>query len=147
MKNGYDINSQTRGEALEMIQYLGFEESGYWFLENGEIDFKLTKSQEETNILYAFVSSDKVMYIGKSVQSLYKRMYLYKKCGPSQHTNIRNHARIKACLEKGQIIRIFTFVQKDPMEYRGVPINIGAGLEDNLIALLNPEWNITGKTS
>ena len=135
---------QSREKPLGIIQDLGFEESGYWFLENGELSFKLSNFQSETNILYAFVANDKVMYIGKSVQTLLKRMYLYKKCGPSQRTNIRNHASIKACLEQGQAVRIFAFIQKDPLEYKGIPINIAAGLEDNLISLLKPKWNITG---
>jgi len=135
---------QENDKSLSLIQGLGFEEAGYWFLENGEISFKLYKSQKATNILYAFVVEGVVKYLGKSTQSLSKRMYLYKKCGPSQRTNLRNHAQIKASLEQGQTVRIFAFIQKEIMEYKGIPINLAAGLEDTLISQLRPNWNIAG---
>lgn len=139
-----ELNLETKKNAVSIIQDLGFEESGFWFLENSKLSSNLSKSQKETNILYAFVVDDEVAYIGKSVQSLFKRMYLYKNCGPSQHTNIRNHASIKDCLEQGKTVRIYAFIQQVPMEYKGIPINLAAGLEDNLIALLKPYWNVTG---
>lgn len=139
-----ELNLQTKKGTVSIIQDLGFEESGYWFLENTEISFNLFKSQKETNILYAFVLDNEVVYIGKSVQSLFKRMYLYKNFGPSQYTNIRNHASITDCLEQGKTVRIYAFIQQVPMEYKGIPINLAAGLEDNLISILEPYWNMTG---
>lgn len=140
-----EVSLESRKEPLRIIQDMGFEESGYWFLENGEISFSLFKFQKETNVLYAFVVDDQVMYIGKSVQTLGKRMYLYKNCEPSQRTNVRNRAAIKACLEKGLSVKIYAFIQKASMEFKGFPINLAAGLEDNLISALNPDWNKTGK--
>ena len=144
MEMANEVDLETKKKAVSIIQYLGFEESGYWSLENNDIAFNLFKSQTETNILYAFVVDDQVVYIGKSVQSLFKRMYLYKNFGPSQYTNIRNHASIKDCLEQGKTVRIYALIQKVPMEYKGIPINLASGLEDNLISLLKPNWNITG---
>jgi hypothetical protein len=142
MENEVDL--QTKKGGVSIIQTLGFEDSGCWFLENNNIAFKLFKSQKETNILYAFVVDDEVVYIGKSVQSLFKRMYLYKNFGPSQYTNIRNHSSIKNCLDQGKTVRVYAFVQQVPMEYKGIPINLAAGLEDNLISILKPLWNMTG---
>jgi hypothetical protein len=139
-----EVDLQTKQGGVSIIQTLGFEDSGYWFLENNNIDFKLFKPQKETNILYAFVVDDEVVYIGKSVQSLFKRMYLYKNFGPSQYTNIRNHASIKDCLDQGKTVRVYAFIQQVPMEYKGIPINLAAGLEDNLISILKPLWNMTG---
>jgi hypothetical protein len=71
-------------------------------------------------------------------------MYLYKNFGPSQYTNIRNHASIKDCLDQGKTVRVYAFIQQVPMEYKGIPINLAAGLEDNLISILKPLWNMTG---
>lgn len=73
MEMANEVDLETKKKAVSIIQYLGFEESGYWSLENNDIAFNLFKSQTETNILYAFVVDDQVVYIGKSVQSLFKR--------------------------------------------------------------------------
>ncbi len=87
-----EFDTQTQNGPVRMLIDLGFEESGYWFLENDQLSFNLFKSPKETSILYAFAVDDEIVYIGKSVQSLCKRMYQYKNFGPSQYTNIRNHA-------------------------------------------------------
>ena len=149
------INSQTlppeslvkyksdlpKKNSLQVITDLGFEDAGYWFKDGENISYSLDKYTKEINILYAFVVNGEVKYIGKSVQTFYKRMYLYKQGGGSQLTNIRNRKEIKTCLDKGMSVRIYVFVQKIPMDYKGMPINLAAGLEDNLIILLKPEWN------
>lgn len=133
--------SQSPSDPLQQLVNLGFEEVGHWFLEGDQVTFALNKSAKEANILYSFVVDGEVKYIGKSVQTLHKRMYLYKQGGGSQRTNIRNKAAIKACLERGQQVRIYVLVPDLEMNYKGMPINIAAGLEDNLISLLKPEWN------
>ena len=136
--------SQTRksqSESLQQLVNIGFEEVGRWFLEGDQVTFSLTKSSKEANILYSFVVNGEVKYIGKSVLTLHKRMYFYKQGGGSQKTNIRNRAAINACLEEGQQVKIYVLVPDLQMNYKGMPINVAAGLEDNLISLLKPEWN------
>ena len=133
--------SKSPADSLQQLLSLGFEEVGHWFLEEDQVTFALNKSAKEANILYSFVVDGEVKYIGKSVQTLHKRMYLYKQGGDSQKTNIRNKADINACLVKGQQVKIYVLVPDLQMEYKGMPINIAAGLEDNLISLLKPEWN------
>ena len=133
--------SKTQPSSLQQIIDLGFEEVGYWLLEEGKVTFSLSKSSKEANILYSFVVNGEVKYIGKSVQTLHKRMYLYKQGGGSQRTNIRNKAEIKTCLERGQQVKVYVLVPELQMNYKGMPINIAAGLEDNLIMMLKPEWN------
>jgi hypothetical protein len=62
---------------LEFLSNLGFELVGEWILKFDTIDFRLQRHQEKNNILYAFLVDEKIMYIGKSNQTLYKRMILY----------------------------------------------------------------------
>lgn len=133
--------SKSQSDSLQQLLGLGFEEVGHWFLEGDQVTFTLDKSSKEANILYSFVVNGEVKYIGKSVQTLHKRMYLYKQGGGSQITNIRNKAEIKACLEKEHHVKIYVLVPDLQMDYKGMPINIAAGLEDNLIMLIKPEWN------
>lgn len=127
--------------SLRHLVNIGFEEVGYWSLDKDQVTFALTKSANESNIIYAFVVNDVVKYIGKSIQTLYKRIYLYKQGGGSQLTNIRIKQEIKVCLARDDEVKIYVLVPDLKIEYRGIPINLAAGLEDNIIARLKPEWN------
>jgi len=140
-----DISAESSGilttDSKRFLLSIGFEEVGEWLLEDGSLQFVLTRHGDERNILYAFFAQEEVKYIGKSNQTLSGRMNGYKQPGPTQSTNINNNARIKDLLLKGISVQILAFVQKEEMLYRGVPINLAAGLEDNLIARVRPPWN------
>lgn len=134
--------NQTRSEGLGKLIALGFEHAGDWFLDGQGISYVLTKASNETNILYAFVDNGEVNYIGKSKQTLRSRINGYKNAGESQKTNIRIREKIKRYLESGSKVAIYVFIQKAPMTFKDIPINLAAGLEDNLISLIKPKWNI-----
>ena len=70
---------------------IGFEPAGHWLLQEEKLSFALTRHSTQTNILYAFVCDGIVMYFGKTVQSLSKRMAGYRTPGKTQTTNINNH--------------------------------------------------------
>ena len=128
---------------LQLLIDLGFELAGEWLLIDGQLSYKLSKHQQAQNILYAFISDEDVKYIGKSTRSLDRRMYNYKNADSSQPTNYGNHRRLKQLLEIGTQVQIFAFVNQEPLAYRGIPINLAAGLEDELIKRLTPPWNGT----
>ena len=131
---------------LEFLAKLGFELVGEWSLKLNCIDFQLQKHKDKTNILYAFAVDKKVMYIGKSTQTLYKRMIGYKNPGPTQSTNINNNARIHKILNDNRSVDIYVFIQVEDYFYRGVKVNLAAGLENNLIGLFNSPWNNLGSS-
>jgi len=133
---------QKTGESLEKLVSLGFEKVGRWFWDGYDLNFEITQHAKERDILYAFVVDGEVKYLGKSIQTLHKRIYLYKNCGPSQRTNIRVRDKLRASLKSGSQVLIYAFVQKIPLMYQDIPINLAAGLEDNLIAAIRPEWNL-----
>lgn len=135
------IIDSTVSSSLQKLIDLGFEEVGYWFLEAGNLSFTLHKHRKEINILYAFIVNGEVKYIGKSIQTLYKRIFLYKQGVGTQLTNIRVKQEINSCLSQGSPVTIYALIQKIPMDYKGIPINLAAGIEDNLIKLQKPEWN------
>jgi hypothetical protein len=136
------VQEKQPGETLQKLISLGFEQVGRWFWDGDDLNFELTQHQSKKDILYAFVVDGEVKYIGKSVLTLHKRIYFYKNCGPSQRTNIRVRDKLRACLKNGSQVLIYAFVQKMPLMYQDIPINLAAGLEDNLIAAIRPEWNI-----
>lgn len=88
------------------------------------------------------------MYIGKTIRSLSQRLYGYVNPGPSQSTNIKNRQKIETILRQGKEIKIFVFAPHgNEIVYRGIPVNLAAGLEDSLIRIVKPPWNDTGKTT
>ena len=124
----------------------GFEAVGEWYLEDGDVKYRLSKYGGTRKILYAFVSDGQVLYIGKSVRSLSQRLNGYMKPGPTQSTNIKNHRNLQDVLQEGKKVKIFVFAPaEDEIVYRGIPLNLAAGLEDNLIAEIQPLWNNVGK--
>ena len=63
---------------------IGFEPTGHWKIEGDLLKFELLQNAQQKNVLYAFVCDGEIMYIGKTVQTLKKRMSGYAKPGASQ---------------------------------------------------------------
>ena len=127
---------------MERLLNIGFKYAGKWVLHDNELDFELENPSNKINILYTFVINTKVMYIGKSNRTLYDRMYNYKKNELSQSTNYKNSKRIKENILNGKVVEIYAFIDNGLLSYGDFKINLSAGLEDSLINLIQPEWNI-----
>ncbi len=120
---------------------IGFEPAGHWLLNEGKLVFVLARHSTQTNILYAFVCDGEVMYVGKTVQMLVKRMSAYRTPGKTQTTNIGNHHRIVELINSGSAIEILALPDSGLMHYGPFHLNLAAALEDDIIRKLNPKWN------
>jgi hypothetical protein len=129
---------------LERLENMGFREVGQWSIELGKIKFTFIDAASAKNVLYAFISQDTVMYIGKTVQTLKQRMGGYKNPAPSQSTNIKGNKLISEILLTNHPVAIYALPDNGLLFYGGFHVNLAAGLEDNLIKALNPPWNRTG---
>jgi hypothetical protein len=88
------------------------------------------------------------MYVGKTTQSLIKRMQGYRSPATNAErggsTNIKNNRNIINALATGASVDIYV-LHTLPIQHHGeFPVNLAAGLEDSLISSLAPPWN--GKT-
>jgi hypothetical protein len=126
---------------MDRLLQIGFQVVGQWVLIDGELSLQLDKMEDESNLLYAFVVDGYVRYIGKTTRSLNNRMKGYLKPGPTQSTNIKNRKNILSALESGQAVQIFVLVDDGMHSYGNYHLNLAAGLEDDLIAKINPDWN------
>lgn len=133
--------------ALDTLRAIGFVEAGAWTLADDLLQLVLQRHQAARRILYAFITGETVLYIGVSTRSLAQRMRGYARPGPTQRTNIANHARLVAILEAGRPVTIWMLVPAEIITYRGVPLDVAAGLESTLIARLRPPWNVRGRTA
>ncbi|MFH6973458.1 GIY-YIG nuclease family protein [Neisseria sp. 23W00296] len=133
---------------MNRLLEIGFEKAGYWVLnEANELSYELTKFSKYKNILYAFICGRDIKYIGKTVRTLDVRMYGYKSPKSTQTTNERNHELIKQLLLKNKEIEIFALPDNGLFHYGQFHINLAAGLEDDLIGKIQPEWNGQRKSS
>lgn len=120
---------------------IGFQSVGLWKLVDGQPVCELTSQVNTPNILYAFVSSGEIKYIGKTTQTLKARMTSYQSPGPTQSTNIKNNKNIKTLLQSGKAVDIFILPDTGLLHYGKYHINLAAGLEDSLISEISPAWN------
>ena len=130
--------------SFERLENMGFRQVGEWAIESGKTTFTLDDAASARNVLYAFISQDTVMYIGKTVQTLKQRMGGYKNPAPTQSTNIKGNKFITEALVANQAVAIFALPDNGLLYYGGFHVNLAAGLEDNLVKALKPAWNRAG---
>ena len=133
---------------MNRLLEIGFEHAGFWSVNDCEVlDFNLTMYSTRSNILYAFICDGEVKYVGKTNQKLSKRMQGYKNPTKTQsadrpiQTNKRNHIRIIDAIKEGLAVDIFALPDDGLMHYGKFHLNLAAGLEDDIIRQLAPEWN------
>lgn len=130
---------------MKRLVEIGFVKAGEWKIVDGCLSALLTDCGSTANILYAFISNDDVHYVGKSKQTLKKRLYGYQNPGPTQYTNIKCKKLIRELLTNGKSVHIYA-LPDDATRYVGsFHLNLAAGLEDSIIATLKPRWNVSGK--
>ena len=130
---------------LESLLEIGFRKVGKVRLIDGEILIEIFEESESKNILYSFVSNNEPLYVGKTTQTLKRRMYGYKNPGKTQATNIRNNRNLKDILKSGETVDLFVLPDHGLLHFGKFHLNLAAGLEDNIVKLLAPKWNMTGK--
>lgn len=132
---------------MKRLSDIGFEKVGYWQAVEDQIEPKLTRLENAQRVLYAFVCDGNVKYIGKTARSLSQRLSGYKSPGPSQSTNIKNNANIRDLLSLDRLVEIWAFADNKDLRVGEFRVNLAAGLEDDLIAKIQPPWNGRNQTS
>ena len=108
---------------------------------DGSISPNLLELADSSNILYAFISDGEVLYVGKTTQTLQKRIYGYQKPGPTQFTNIKGNKLLRELLTEGKSVSIYALPDDGLHRIGSFHLNLAAGLEDSIIATLKPKWN------
>jgi len=136
-------------EALNRLLAIGFKPAGRWSLANHVLRLTLEPAvMHEQNVLYAFVVDGKLAYVGKTTQSLIKRMQGYRSPASTAErggsTNIRNNRNIITALSSGAAVDIYALHALPTQAHGEFSVNLSAGLEDSLINTLTPPWNGKG---
>lgn len=125
---------------------IGFLPVGRWLMVDNNLKLELDIMIERRNVLYAFASEDAVLYVGKTTQTLRRRMLGYFKPNNSQRTNQRNHLAIIDLLNQEKPVEILALADSGLHRYGAFHLNLAAGLEDSIIEIMRPAWN-GGRTS
>lgn len=128
---------------MKRLFEIGFAPVGCWRLRDGVLHLELTDKAEHSNVLYAFISGDEVLYVGKTTQTLRRRLAWYLKPSETQSTNIRNNNAIRGLLATGREVDILALPDLGLHRYGEFKINFAAALEDSIIQTLLPPWNGT----
>lgn len=120
----------------------GFDLNARW-LKDKAGDLVLDGEVRREPGVYAFVSDDVALYIGVATMGLAKRLYFYRRPGPTQKTSIRVKALLLETLGRTQQIDVYT-ASPTNFEWNGVPVSGVVGLEYGLIQTFQLAWNIRG---
>lgn len=126
---------------MNRLLEIGFELAGHWSIVDGALTLDISRHGNQANVLYAFTVDGEVKYVGKTTQTLKKRLYGYCNPGVSQSTNQRNHRLIREMLERECAVDVLALPDNALMHYGQFHLNLAAGLEDSIISTLKPEWN------
>jgi hypothetical protein len=134
----------VRGDPVktpEELRKAGFEPVADWLLDGEGI--KLSAMPPAGCAVYAFLLNGQVVYIGKTTTCVRRRMYGYRKPSLTQPTNNRVKALVVAALKGANQVQLWT-VAPPSTTWMGLPVNTVVGLEEALIADMNPLWNMMG---
>jgi len=132
----------------DMLIELGFQLLSTWLHAGSNLTYTpasvppgLRPKLDARSALYAFVQNNEVKYIGKTARSIRKRFIGYCNPGSTQATNRRCFTHIKNGLAESRMTDILIFAPPAKLQYGAYQIDLAAGLEESLIAALNPPWN------
>lgn len=128
--------------SSDILLRAGFQPVGEW-TEDPASAIKLDATAPEKPGIYAFVVDNLIVYIGLTNNNLRTRFEQYRRGHEGQRTNARVKKLIVQTLSKGQRVKILV-ATPEPLEWRGLPVIVAAGLEAGLIQMLRPAWNIAG---
>lgn len=135
---------------MQRLLDIGFHLAGEWGRRDTQADplkFKPCREFTQMNTLYAFVVGEEIAYVGKTVRGLKTRMGDYER-GNSAKPNTTNHRNWNKLLKKLQEPKqVFVYAMESlvPISVGTFELNVAAGLEDSIIAELNPPWNDKNK--
>jgi len=131
---------------LDDLRQIGFKRAGVWISkdDDGIIYEEDKEFTNDENALYALVVEEDVRYVGKTARTIRDRMRNYEYADSSQKTNIKIKGHIKDLHEKGKIVKVYSLIDDGLIHFGRFHLNLAAGLEDDIINKLAPEWNEIG---
>lgn len=122
-----------------------FSHIGCWQLDESA-SLMLAGTAPDVPGVYAFAMNGLAQYIGVASTSLAKRLYFYRKPGPTQKTNIRMNSVLCEAIASGRGVDIF-IATPPTLEWSGWRLSGPEGLEAGIIRNYDLPWNLRGTTA
>ena len=127
---------------VERLLAAGFRRTGAWRLVSGAFRLPGLDTLPREPGVYAYAIDGKIHYVGSAQRGLRARLRHYE-IAKTLRTVHRVRQEIMNLLAAGHEVEVFTFVPKR-LYWRGLPVDMVAGLEEGLIRELRPVWNVRG---
>jgi hypothetical protein len=127
---------------LQRLIDIGFKQIGKWVC-NPDLQIERNFKGKRKNVLYAFVVDGEPMYVGKAGDFM-GVMNAYRHPG-KRSTRIRIKQHIIDRIEAQCDVNVYMFEQTEDILFRGIKLNLCHALEEEIINIMNLEWNIIGK--
>jgi len=128
----------------EFLIAAGFKALGEW-KKLSDAEFELDARAPKYPGVYAFTLDNVIVYVGLTQTGLKTRLDHYRRGHIRQKTSARVKGLIVSELNQGKSVKVLIAVPP-PLKWNELPVNTAAGLETGLIQLIQPRWNIQGKT-
>jgi hypothetical protein len=125
--------------TLDSLIEAGFQRVGTWRATTRDRGMELDFVSDRAPGVYAYAVDGVIHYIGSAQRGLHSRFRRY-----AITTTLRTSARIRSeildCLARGQTVEIYTLCPPST-SWRGLPVDLIAGIEEGLIRHMRPAWN------
>lgn len=126
-------------DKIFILENIRFNSAASFYIEDGKIKVHVDdKYKNLRHLVYAHIVDGKVVYIGETSNTFYKRMYYY--CNHSGKTNVRVREHFKEKILEGKIVETYINVPQEVI-ICGHNIKTYIGVEQKLIDLVRPELN------
>jgi hypothetical protein len=122
---------------------IGFRQIGYWSVSVDVLTLHRSFKGSKKNVLYAFIVDDEPKYVGKAGDFM-GVMNAYRHPG-KRSTRIRIKGKIIESLISNKKVEVYIFEQLEEIFFKDIKINLCHGLEEEIIKVMDLEWNIIGK--
>jgi hypothetical protein len=116
---------------------IGLEDAASWSEANGKlrtVGYKPARWRwltAQPGVLHAFCSGNKVLFIGRTTQTLSKKFLGDHVCGSA----------VRKLLVQGKVVRILVMPGRSPLSWESSPVDLAAGLKAALVKAFAPPWN------
>ncbi len=125
----------------ERLTASGFSLSARWKLQaNSRV--RLIGEPPKQPGVYAFAVDGEVCYVGKTQKGIANRLRNYEIVKNKKRQGFHIKTLVGKALKSGSEVTVLTIVSLKPIPWRGLPVDLIAGLEVGLIRELQPKWNL-----
>ncbi len=128
--------------AVTDLERSGFMRVGNWRLTAAGDGIVLDGKAERIAGVYAYVVDGVIHYVGSAQRGLHTRFRRYV-TSQTMRTSMRIRGEIVGFLAQGRIVEVFV-LSPPAFEWRGLPVDLVAGLEEGLIRSMRPIGNRRG---